>query len=377
MIRILHVIDKMDCGGTETMIMNIYRKIDRTKVQFDFLVHNHNKGFYDEEIKKLGGQIYYIKKFKGKNIISYIRNLKKFFLNHSEDIIVHGHLGSSAAIYLYVAKKYGRYTIAHSHNTRNPKKSIKNYIWLFFSFFTRYVADFYFACSKKAGIDRFGKKIVSSENFLVINNAIDTTKYVYSEYKRQAMRKKMNIENQLIIGNIGRFSRQKNHKFMIDVFKEIKKIREDAKLVLVGDGKLKRKIEKKVKEEKLEKDVIFTGVIDYIPDILQAFDIFLFPSFYEGLGIVAIEAQASGLITVCADSIPEETEVTKLVRKISLKKSAQFWAKIINENIDYDRKNMYEEIVKAQYDISSAYKIIEEFYLKKAENIKVQKKESK
>ncbi|MBN8193799.1 glycosyltransferase family 1 protein [Bacillus sp. NTK074B] len=365
--RVLHVVWKMDRGGAETMIMNLYRNIDRTKVQFDFIVHTDQKCSYDDEIIALGGRIYNIPRFNGINIIKYQNAWKRFFDDHREYKLIHGHLGSTAAIYLYIAKKYGLYTIAHSHNTNN-EITLKGKLYSLFAYPTRNIAHYFFGCSQDAGLDRFGKKVVYSSNFKVMNNAIKVEDFIFSGRMREKKRLEFDMGKKFVIGHIGRFNTQKNHTFLIDIFKKIHEKNDKAMLMMIGDGNLRDSIERKVNSLGLQESVIFTGVRPDIQDLLQAIDIFVFPSLFEGLGIVTVEAQASGLRCIVADVIPNEAYVTNLVDAISLSSPIDTWANaILKYAKGYERKNTYEEIKSNGYDICDTVNWLESFYLKKME----------
>jgi len=367
-IRILHVVGSMNRGGTETMIMNLYRQIDRSKVQFDFMVHTSDKCAYDDEILELGGKIYRVPMFKGTNYFSYQNAWIQFFNTNQEYKIIHGHIGSSAAIYLKLAKRNGCFTIAHSHNTKSIGKNLKSFLYPYFSYPTRYIADFFFGCSKNAGSDRYGKKVVSSDKFKVLNNAIPANKYRYSNEIREQLRKKLNVEEKTVLGHVGRFSHQKNHQMLINIFQTLHKENPDTVLLLVGDGELRKSIENRVVDLGLSDSVIFTGVRSDIPELMQAMDVFVFPSLYEGLGLVAIEAQAAGLRCVVSDSIPKEAFVTDLIKSLPLEEPVDIWAKsILQYSKGYVRKNTYEVIKNNGYDILDIAKWLESFYLKKVE----------
>lgn len=363
MIRVLQVLHGMDCGGAENMIMNLYRHIDRTQVQFDFLVHTEKKCFFDDEIKGLGGNIYHVPYYNIKNHFSYKKALNVFFSNHPEIKIVHGHLGSCAHIYLSVAKKYGCYATAHSHNTKPVNVSLKNILYRLFTFKTRRVADFFFGCSQAAAEYRFGKKIAHSEKCSVLKNAIEIEKFAYSEKNRQEIRNEFDIGNQLVIGHVGRFNTQKNHTFLIDIFAKVHEKNPDAILMLLGDGNLRPSIEQKVENLGLKNNVIFTGVRKDANKFFSAFDVFLFPSLYEGLGIVAVEAQTSGVPTYCSCEIPEEAKISDLFEKISLKEKSSYWAKkILNKNEICNREEKYVDAVNAGYDIHLTAEYLVNFY---------------
>lgn len=359
-IRVLQVFGKMDCGGAETFIMNVYRNIDRKKVQFDFIIHSEDEGYYDKEIESLGGRIYRVPKFKILNYFNYAKAWNDFFKMHKQYKIIHGHIYSVAGIYMSIAKKYGLKTVVHSHSTQNSGN------WLTKLVKDRLVKklgkqeDYLMACSKVAGEWCFGK----NNQFDVINNAIDVSRFKFNPLKRSELRNKMNLDDSFVIMHVGRFDSSKNHSFLIDIFYKICEINDKAVLMLIGKGKLKDGIEVKVKTLGLEDKVMFLGYRNDVPDLLQAADIFLFPSLYEGLGIVLIEAQASGLPCIISDVVPSEAIITQLVEQISLKDSATIWAnKVLEYSEEHERKDMSQEIISAGFDIKEVSKILEDFYI--------------
>jgi len=292
-IRVLQVFSRMDRGGAETTIMNFYRKIDRNKVQFDFLVHTDEKCAYDDEIELLGGRIFRIPRYSINNNIKYFRLWINFLKRHSEYRIIHGHYFTISAIYFCAAKIFNSVCIAHSHNTNYMGPRTKRIMKRLITFPVRYIADYLFACSKDAGIWLYGKNALRDKKFLLMNNSLDTKRFIFNSKNRGKKRKELKIINKFVIGHIGRFDLQKNHIFIIEIFKKIFTIDKNSILILVGDGKLK--IEQKVLDMGLYGNVIFTGVRSDIPELLQAMDVFLFPSLYEGFPLVLLEAQASGL----------------------------------------------------------------------------------
>lgn len=361
MLRVLRVIGKMDRAGAETMIMNIYRCIDRSRIQFDFLVFSKERGDYDDEIEALGGMIYRMESLRGYNYLIFSRRFDRFFDAHPYKI-VHGHIGSLANLYVTAAKKKGAYTIVHSHAT-NSDRFLERIIYQILTYKTRYIADYYFACSRQAGVDRFGKKIVTSGRFKIVKNAIDCEKYRYNLERHEALKRQYGYENKLVIGHVGRMAPEKNHEFIIDIFNDIIKIEKNAVLFLVGRGPEEENIKKTVCQKGLEKKVIFGGVRDDVPDMMNMFDVFVFPSLYEGLGIVGIEAQAAGLPCFFSDAIPNEAVVTKNVCKISLSDSSEKWAKKIIEKVErYNRKDTYDLLVASGYDIKKVAEEMESFY---------------
>lgn len=362
-VRILHVLGRLDRGGAETMVMNLYRNIDRSKIQFDFVIHTTDKCDYSEEIEKLGGKIYSMPKYVGKNHFQYKSAWKNFFNVHPEYTIIHGHMRSTASIYLKIATQYNLKTIAHSHNTSSGE-GISAIVKNLFQYPIRHIADYLFACSKNAGIWLFGKNACERDNFFILNNAIDAKKFIYDETKRNMIRSKLGIGNELLIGHVGRFHPQKNHKFIINIFQKIQDINPNSKLILVGDGDLKAVIQNEVFNLGIGNSVVFMGIRNDIEDILQAMDIFIFPSLYEGLGIVAIEAQASGLPCLVSDVIPKETFITELIHAMPLNEEPKLWAKKICElSYNYERRSYFNEICSNGYDISLTTKWLEKFYL--------------
>lgn len=359
MIRVLHVVTDMRRGGLETMLMNYYRKIDRNVIQFDFLTHRDYRSDYDDEIESLGGIIYHLSKLNPFSK-SYKNELHQFIKGHSEYEIVHVHQDCLSSVILKEAKRCNiPVRIAHSHNS-SQNKDIKYLIKLVFKQSIPRYATHLMACSKEAGKWMFGK----SADFSVLNNAIDATKYSFNADKRNVVRNSFGIsQDTLVLGHVGRFSYPKNHTFLIDVFNQVSKIK-NAKLLLVGDGKLRKEIEEKVESFALQKHVIFTGVREDVSDLLQAMDVFVFPSHYEGLPVTLIEAQSAGLPCFISDKVPIECKKTDLVQQLPLSASAEQWAKDIVV-CKQDRKNRYEEIVSSGYDITKNAKWLEEYYLEK------------
>lgn len=368
MIRILHVIGSMNRGGAETMIMNLYRNIDRNKIQFDFVVHVNDEGAYDDEIKSMGGKIYHCPKYNGKNYFQYKQWWNDFYKQHSEYGIIHGHLGSTVMIYLSISKKYNCFTIAHSHNTWG-KFNLHKFIYYLYSYPTRYIADYFIGCSKEAGISRFGKKTAYNDSiFTVLNNAIDTEKFKFNEVARNKIRNELNIADKLVIGHVGRFNEQKNHVFLVEIFKEIIKLNSKVVLLLIGSGTLQSNINSIICNYGLEKNVIFLGQKSNVNDYLQAMDIFLFPSLYEGLSVAAIEAQASGLECFFSDTIDKKTAISNQVHFISLNESAVKWAELILSKYKVkNRADVINQIVMAGYDISKTSESIQKFYMEVSE----------
>lgn len=365
-IRVLHVFGSLDMGGSESRTMDIYRTIDRKKVQFDFAIHTSEEVFFSNEIESLGGKIFRFPRFNGKNYFSYKKAWVNFLKENPKYKIIHGHQTSTGFIYLKVAKKNNiPLRIAHSRNS-NKDNLIKKYTCKI----SRYYATNLFAVSKLAGVSEFGNKAVRSGKVKIIPNAIDAMKYSYNPEVRKKKRKELGIEDNFIICHIGRFHPQKNHKFLLDCFQYIKSKNNNVKLILIGDGPLKNDIQKEIFDRGIENSVILTGIRSDVPELLQAMDVLVFPSFYEGLPGVVLEAQASGLPCVISDTITDEVKITDLVEFVSLKESAKYWAeKTLTFQQDLQRRNTFEEFVKEGYDIRSVAKWYEEFYLNQAREL--------
>lgn len=360
--RIVHVFGRLNYAGAETLVMNLYRNINREKVQFDFVVHTEEKMDYEDEIYSLGGKIYRAPRFNGINIIQYIKWWNEFFRNHIEYKIIHGHLRGSAVFYLYEAKRNGLITIMHSHSISNGygmtaiAKNILKYP-------LRFLSDYCLACSYPAGKWLFGKKKVHSDKFFLFKNAIDLDTYKFDIAKRNEMRKQLNVIDKIVIGHVGRFDDVKNHKFILRILDELKKIESDIYLLLVGNGPLYDEINCIVKKMDLNDKVIFVGKKKNVCDYLQAMDLFLFPSLYEGLGISIVEAQVSGLKVVCSKGIPTEVDFSDNVKYLDLNESIKNWVDtILKCNENYIRKSYIFEAQMAGYDIKQCTRWIENFY---------------
>lgn len=370
MIRILHVIGSMDCGGAESLIMDIFRGIDKNKIMFDFAVHTTKKGYFDDEIKLLGGRIYYFTKFNGFNRRKYKKEWDIFLTKHPEYTIIHGHIGSSAALYLGVAKKHGLYTIAHSHSA-GFDKTIRGLGNRFFSFKTRFVADYFFGCSGKAGLNTYGKKVFNDKNkYSPLINGINTDKYFIDKSARDSIRAKYCIPNDaLVIGNVGRLTYAKNHPYLLNVFRELSLRGIDCYLLLVGDGDYKQKIIDLSTKYGIKEKVILTGFVSDVEKYLNAMDFYVFPSFYEGLPISVVEAQANGLCCLISDTITKEVCLTDLVTYFSIKNNPNIWCDFLINNLNYYRKARIDDIKKSGFDIIETISFLETFYLDKYNRI--------
>lgn len=354
--RVLQVVTHMNRGGLETMLMNYYRQIDRSRVQFDFLTHREGEKDYDAEIRALGGRIYHVPPVNPFSA-GYLHSLDEFFAAHPEYRVVHSHLDCMSAYVLRAARKHGvPVRIGHSHNTNQPH-DLKYPIKLWSKRKIAGEATQLFACGKEAGEWMFG-----SAAFRVLPNAIDATAYRFNAAVRQEVRQELGLEDSFVLGHVGRFNEQKNHPFLIDLFAEAAKNEPRARLLLVGDGEGRAAIEEKVRQLGLADKVLFLGVRGDVNRLLQAMDAFVFPSLYEGLPVSLVEAQAAGLPCVISDKVSPESLLTDLVQQLPLG-SAETWGEQVLCAARRERRDTYDAICAAGFDVAKNAKWLEEFYL--------------
>lgn len=356
MKRIVHVVGSMAPGGIENFIMNVYRNIDREKVQFDFILNMKKEISYDEEIESMGGKVYYVTRKKESPLKNFLE-VYKIIKEQKYDTVCRHSDNAFTVTDLVAAKIAGaKRIIMHSHSTQTKNSGLHYFFRLWFPFVTTHR----FACSNTAGKWMYGKK-----DYQVVPNAIDTGKFLYSEETRKKMRAEWKVEDAHVYGHVGSFVYAKNHLFLIEVFREISKKDEKAVLFLVGDGELRKDTEEKIKEYGLEQKVILTGRRMNVPDFLQMFDVLLFPSVYEGLPVSLVEAQASGLNCLISDRITDEVILTDCARKYSIDLGAVSWAdkamEVMEKANNTIRKSRQEEICRVGYDIRSLVKFYEDF----------------
>lgn len=366
-IRIVHNIASLHLGGSQAFVMNVYRNIDRSKVQFDFVVTPETKeGFYDE-ITNLGGKIFTCPRYKGTNHIQYNKWWDNFFNKHPEYKVIHGHVRSTASIYLKIAKKHELVTIAHSHSTSNGN-GISAIVKRIMQLPIRKQADFLFACSDKAGKWLFGEKAITQQNYYMIPNGVDLKRFEFDINKRNQMRMTLGIkEDMMILGHIGRLSTPKNHKFLLNVFNQYHKINSNSKLLLVGDGELFDSIKQHINKLDINDAVIMTGSKQNTEDYYQIMDIFLFPSLWEGLPVSVVEAQANGLQCIISDVITHDVDLTALIQYLPL--DEKLWLGAIAEAHKKKRIGLTsEDRVRLQpFDAITVANKLQEFYLKQDE----------
>lgn len=364
-MKILQVGLSHNPGGVESFVMNYYREMVKDEIQFDFICM-YDSLAYEEEIKSLGGTVFYLPNIK-KHPIRFRKELMKILKQGNYHAVHVNMLSAANVVPLVIAKRAGmKKIIAHSHNSSSPG-ILRNILHcLNKPRIARYATDF-FACSQVAGKWLFSKKIMESENYHMIHNALHVERFFYQEEIRKSIRQELQIEEKFVIGHVGRFEEQKNHTFLIDVFYEITKECQDAVLLLVGDGELKEQILSKVKAYGIENQVQFLGVRKDLPRIWNAMDVFVFPSLFEGLPLVALEAQAAGVNSVMADTISDEVKITDHVEFLSLESETVFWKEHIlsyrkTARDSKQNSRIMQQFQKAGYDITSAAKKLEGYY---------------
>ncbi|MDR7000599.1 glycosyltransferase family 1 protein [Neobacillus niacini] len=358
-LRVLHVVVNMNRGGAETLLMNLYRNIDREKVQFDFLTCK--KGVFDAEIEKLGGKIHRIPYISEVGHFRYIKELKNFFTENNDYKIVHSHMDKMSGLVLREANRAGiPIRISHSHNTSSEGGIVaKMYKWYAGKWILPNATNL-FACSKTAAEWLFKNNAIPIQ---IIKNGIECEKFSFSQVTREEVRRELNIKNnQLVLGHVGRFNHQKNHAFLIHLFEKHHKINPDSVLLLIGDGPLHLNIQKQVEELKIVDHVKFLGIRNDIHRLLQSFDLFIFPSLHEGLPVSLIEAQAAGLKCLISENISHEVDMgNNLVEFLPINDENIWVQKITNKK--GNRNNSINTLVKHGYEIKDTAVNIEKFYL--------------
>ncbi len=363
-IRVLNMFTIMNRGGAETMVMNYYRRLDKSKIQFDFLVHREERGAYEDEIEAMGGRIYRMIPIYPQNFGKYKKMLREFFTQHREYRIIHSHMSELGYFAFREAKAQGvPVRICHAHNAPHGwdlKMVMRNY---FKRRMMPYITHM-FVCGEESGDWLFGSE--NRDRFVQMNNAIDAERFRYSPKIEKELRIELGIEKKFVIGHVGRFYSQKNHKFLLEIFQAILKRRPESILILIGDGELKEEVEKEAVRKGIRNHIKFLGVRSDIDRIMQCLDAFVFPSLFEGLGIVLIEAQAAGVRCYTSkDVVPKEAKVTSLLEYLDLKSSADSWAEdILRSTKGYKKEDTYDLIAKNGYDINDNAIWLETFYEK-------------
>ena len=362
-IRILQYIGSLNVGGSQTMIMEIYRKIDKSKIQFDFIIDHDNELFFSEEIINMGGKIYTLKNINEVNFFEFKKQWQNFFISHKEYKIIHCHVRSVASIVLKIAKKNGVKTICHSHSTSNGR-GIKSIIKRIFQKNICKNADFLFACSEDSGKWLYGDYWdLKKKNCFLVNNAIDSSKYSFDCQIRKEIIEKYNFDNKIIIGQVGRLIDLKNHLFSLEIIKKLVEYNNRYILLIIGDGPNRELINDKIIEYKLEKNVFLLGNKNNVNEFMQAMDIFIMPSKYEGLPLALVEAQASSLPCIVSKNITAGFLIDELIYKLSLENIDE-WVDVITSISNVKRINRKKRIIESGFDIKENVILLENFYIK-------------
>ena len=368
MIRILHSVSNMDRAGIETMLMNFYRHMDREKVQFDFLANKPKPGDYDDEIREMGGRIFVSPGYK--NVGQYFGYMAELFKNHPEYRIIHAHNGSLMLYALECAKMNNiPVRIAHAHATSIPF-DFKNGIKKCMKPMIKYVATDYWGCSNAAGEFYFSKKRWDKRNQL-IHNAIDADKFTFNEESRRRIREQYGLGDKFVVGHIGRLTWQKNQKKLLEIFAALHRTNPKSQLVIVGTGELLEKLKNQARELGIFDAVTFCGMQTNVNEWYSVFDVFVLSSWYEGLPVVGIEAQAADLPCIFTDKITPEVKITDRVRFMGLNDDEKAWRDAILSFEKTDRVSRFCELKNAGYDIETEAARLQDLYINMANGIMV------
>ena len=356
MLRILHCVNNMHRAGLETMLMNYYRRIDRTQIQFDFLMHREERSDYDDEIEALGGRIFRAPRLYPQNYPAYFRFMNCFFREHPEYTIVHSHIDAMSYLPLLAAKRAGvPVRIAHSHNTGidlDFKYPLKQY----FRLRLNGVATHTFACGEAAGHFLF-----RGRDFVVIPNAVEPAQYRFDAVTRQQKRAELGVTDRLVMGHVGRMAYAKNHEFLVSLFSAWLQIRPDAVLLLVGTGEKEQALKEMVQSLGVADAVRFLGCRDDVHELYQAMDVFVLPSRFEGIPVVGVEAQFAGLPCLFSTGVPQEVCFTDRCRFVSLSAAQESWLEAVEHLLSDTKRTIVVD--GDSYDIDRAAKALQMRYL--------------
>lgn len=366
-IRVLNLFTIMNRGGAETMVMNYYRQLDKSKIQFDFMVHRQERGAYDDEIEAMGGRIYRMCPIQPQYILTYKRLLKEFFHTHTEFQILHSHMSESGVWAFKEAIKHQiPVRICHAHSSPNFKmenwlergKSVIREIW---AKEMRHLATDFFVCSKSAGEWLFGKQ--NEYRFVMMNNAIDAAAFAYNQTESEQKKQEMNWNGKIVIGHVGRLIQIKNQSFLIDIFQLFHQKHPESILVLIGDGEEKKALEAKTHRLGISKSVQFLGMRADTRSLYKALDLFVFPSLYEGLPVSLVEAQAAGLPCITSDTFSKQARILPSYIALSLQDKPEIWVEQMEKSLLLERKDTRKEIIEAGFDIEANAEWLTQYYI--------------
>lgn len=365
MVRVLHELSALDGGGVAKLLFDYYSNMNKEKVHFDFLIYDYyDEGIYEKPLREMGCTIHKIPRIK-KSKKGYLQGMKNVIANGNYDV-VHSHMGARGLFVMYFAQRYGvKKRIAHSHIAYEPVTGMKRCLNKMLSVVTKFFATDLFACGQDAGLYMWGKKCSEKGKIRIMTNAVDTSSFTFSPEIREAKRKELGVEDKTVIGIVGRLSSQKNYPFLFRVYKKLLETNSNVILVVVGRGIEEEEIKRQAKQLDIDKQILFLGVRNDVPELLNAFDLFVLPSLYEGLPVVLIEAQANGLRQIVSDKITKEMDITDLIHFLPIENSEEQWVDSINQsenNVMY-RAKYSREVAQAGYDIKVESKKMEQFYL--------------
>jgi glycosyltransferase involved in cell wall biosynthesis len=363
-LRVLMVFTVLDRGGAETMVMNYFRRVDRSRVVFDFLVFRDRKGAYEDEARQLGARIFRLPPLTPRGVAKHRRAVTEFFDAHPEYTVVHGHCSELGYFIYREARRRGlTFIAAHAHNTPrgwDMKLPVRNAL----KRLMRPHLTHCFTCSDPSARWLFGKSL--SRNAIFLPNAIDAAAFAHNTATREAVRRREGWRDRFVVGHVGRFSHQKNHLFLIRVFELVLQREPGALLVLVGSGgELEQRVRREVARRGLGRNVVFAGSRTDIAELLQGMDVFVFPSRFEGLSVAMLEAQAAGVKVINSSSISRQGRVVEeLVESLPLDLGAEVWAmRVLRARESPVRKDRSEDIIAAGFDINDNAKWLQELYL--------------
>lgn len=365
--KILHVTGAMNVGGTETMLVNLYRKVNRN-IKFDFISYSKEEAYYDKEIESIGGKVIRLKPPSEVGVIDSIKDIKRVIKENGPYDAVHTHMLFNCGIAMIASYLSGvKVRVSHAHTTSDNSTRLNRKVYIaVMRFFIKLFSTDFLACSDVAGKYLFGNSITSNKRYKILPNYIDYEKFIYC-YDKNSIRKELGIkDDDIVVCHIGRFIDAKNHEFLINVINEMIQNDDKVKLILVGTGDLKNNIEDKVKKLGIEKNVYFTGIRDDIPNILNNIDLFILPSLYEGLGLVLLEAQASKVSCLVSEAVQPEVDLgVGLIKKFNLSYGAKAWAneasRLIKENTNKNI-NILNAVKEKKYDFNSIVNSLLDIY---------------
>lgn len=361
-IRVLQIVGISCNGGVEAVLLNYYRHMDKDKVQFDFVVHKNPVKNFADEVKKGGGRLYEVTPYT-KNIVAFTYEIYQI-IKKGKYSIVHSNMNSLSGFPLLAAWLAGaRVRILHNHTTDVKSEGLRTMLKRVLRPFAKLFANRYFACSELAAKWMYGIEAVKQGKVIIIPNAIDLDRFAFNPEKRNELRRTMGLGDKFVLGHIGRFVYQKNHSFIIDVFARVVDERKDAILLLIGDGSLHKQIEEKVNALGISDKVLFLGNRNDVADLYNVMDVFVLPSFYEGLPVVAVEAQANGLVCLMSDNVTGECKLTNKLQFLSIDSGIDSWVRKIVIMRNERNSKTVENIKNIDFDLHEAANRLNEYYV--------------